>query len=74
MDGFLLPADSEVRGVIDSEEKNECINVVYELDNDVKRIVWIEKNKMELVSVIDEQWQNDKYKSEITDKNENWFD
>lgn len=74
MDGFTLLADSNVRGVIGGKETDEYVNVVYESDVDVKRIMFIKKDNLTLISSKEESWDIYEYRQEIMDKNENWFD
>lgn len=73
MDGFVLVAGSEVRGVVDSKNKSDYINVVYEDEYDVKRMMWIKNSNLNLLSSNNERWEFEDYKNEIKDKDENWF-
>lgn len=72
-DGFILSPGSELRKVFGSNEKNDCINVVYEVDNEVKRFLWILKANLELTFSGEELWDVNEYKQEIIDRDENWF-
>ena len=73
MDGFVLASGSEVRGVVDCEKKSDYINVIYESEYDIKRIVWIKNDNLNLQSSNSERWEFEDYQNEIKDKNENWF-
>ena len=73
-DGFILTADSSVREVLGGEENGDCLNVVYDSDTDVKRIVWIKKDNLNLISSEEEQLEIYDYSQEIMNKDENWFD
>ena len=74
LDGFTLEANSNVRKVIESDEINGLLNVVYDSDINIKRIFWIENDNLELVSRDEEAWSDEEYQTEIKDKNENWFE
>lgn len=74
MDGFTINAGSDVRRVMDSGIKDGCLNVVYESDLDIKRMLWIKSDNLELISSDEELINNQYYQTEIKDKNENWFD
>lgn len=74
MDGFVLAAESVVRSIVSGNNKGEHMNVVYETDVDVQRIMWIKTSNLKLLSSQEEKREISEYNQEIMDKNENWFD
>ena len=73
LDGFIIESNFDVRRILESPEENKNINVIYE-EADVKRIFWINKDNLELVSSKKELINNHEYETEIKDKYESWFD
>lgn len=73
LDGFVIESDFDVRRILESPEENKNINVIYE-EADVKRIFWIKKDNLELISSKEELISNREYETEIKDRYESWFD
>jgi hypothetical protein len=73
-DGFKLVPEYIVRKVIGSSEENGFVNVVFEDDDKVKRMFWIEKSELELQSYEEEVWSRADLEKESKDRLESWFE